>query len=363
MRCVIVTPHRYGIHEMTHRVGDIWESGGHDVEYVLAEGNAARVGPVTIGAPAISVWWYRTLAGIANRDRLPDLIWTHQPVTPVLPTKDSEFWNRMILTVHSTHMREYQLTQTGVYPTRLRPYYWFVSRLEQRFHTAVQNLDSAGPTYTVVSPHLQDELNALGVSRSVHVPNGVFTPDIKSLTPIRDEYGIPEDATVVFNIGSLTTQKRPGVFANLLSKAVTTLDDTYCIMAGTGAYESKIRKYESERFKLVGYVSEETKWRWFADADVFASLSAYEGMPVASAEALSFGLPLLLSDIPAHRHLLSEYDAAGELVNDEVTSITAAISELTGTRTEADLPSWDEVASTYIDLQTERSRLSQFNPE
>ena len=61
-------------------------------------------------------------------------------------------------------------------------------------------------------------------------------------------------------------------------------------------------------------MSDDEKWRWFADADVFASLSAYEGLPVATLEALSFGCPVVLSDILAHRAVIEEYDATGRCV-------------------------------------------------
>ena len=190
----------------------------------------------------------------------------------------------------------------------------------------------------------------MGVTESRYIPNGVFTPDITTLEPIRHEYGIPDDATVIFNVGSLTTQKRPGLFAEVMSDAVERLENVYCLMAGTGSYEDAVSRHRSERFKPLGYISEEEKWRWFADADMFASLSAYEGMPVASAEALSFGLPLLLSDIPAHRHLLSEYDATGELVDASVNQVVTAINRLRGRRTHVDLPTWEEVAKRYMEV-------------
>lgn len=354
MECAIVTPHRYGIYEMSQRVGEMWGQWGHDVEFVLAEGRAANVGPINAGAPAISLWWYRRLTELASRDRLPDLIWAHQPILPILPTGDTEFWERVVLTIHSTHTREYELTRTEAYPSRLRPYYWFVSRLEQRFHRRVQKLSGAGPKYTVVSPHLEDELSKLGVPQAEYVPNGVFTPDPDTLEPIRHEYDVPNDATVVFYVGSLSTQKRPDVLARLLSEAVTRLDDTYCFVAGTGSYHDQVARYENSHFRSLGYITDEEKWRWFADSDIFASLSAYEGMPVASAEALSFGLPLLLSNIPAHRHLLSEYGATGILVGDDVAEVTDAIRTLSGERTQASLPTWEGVAERYLDIAKTR---------
>ena len=100
--------------------------------------------------------------------------------------------------------------------------------------------------------------------------------------------------------------------------------------------------------RVLGYVSDDEKWRWFADADVFASLSAYEGLPVATLEALSFGCPVVLSDIPAHRAVIEEYDATGQCVTP--ADAGAAIEAVVGRSVDVELPSWRESAEVYLGL-------------
>jgi glycosyltransferase involved in cell wall biosynthesis len=350
MNCLVVTPHRLGIREMAERVGEEWEQMGHDVEYILAKGAAARLGSVTIGVPGIAIWWYRTLKDIAAHHEDYDLIWTHQPVAPALPTIDEAFWNKIVATIHTTLGREYELVQEGIYPTRLLPYYWLAKTAEARFHRKLTTIEATGPHYTVVSPHLKAEIEPFGVNRTTYIPNGILTPTNQTFDPIRKEYDIPKDATVVFNIGSLTNQKRPVRFAELMQAVTETLDNTYVVMAGDGPRREAVEAYTSERFRVLGYVSEAEKWRWFADADIFASLSAYEGMPVATAEALSFGLPVILSDIPSHRHLFEEYAATGTLVNDDTDEIATAVERLRGERSVVSLPTWRGVAEQYLDV-------------
>jgi glycosyltransferase involved in cell wall biosynthesis len=165
-----------------------------------------------------------------------------------------------------------------------------------------------------------------------------LTPADRTFDPIRGEHDIPEEVTVVFNIGSLTNQKWPVRFAELMRTVTDDLDDTYVVVAGDGPRRDAVEAYTSERLRVLGYVSDEEKWRWFADADVFASLSAYEGMPVATAEALLFGLPVILFDIQAHRHLLEEYNATGALVADDSDEIATAIEMLQNKRSPVSLP-------------------------
>lgn len=350
MNCLVVTPHRLGIPEMAKRIGSEWDSLGHDVEYILENGAAARVGPITIGAPGIALWWYDTLKEIASKHEQYDLIWTHQPIMPRLPTTDETFWNKVIATIHTTLGREYELTREGVYPRKLLPYYWFVKTIESRSHRMIADLGHEGPHYTVVSPHLRDEFRRYGVENSLYIPNGVFTPAQDSLDSIRGEYNIPSNATVVFNIGSLTSQKRATTFAQVMREVTEHLDNTYVVMAGDGPLRDEVDNHASEYLCVLGYISDNEKWRWFADADIFASLSAYEGMPVATAEALSFDLPVVLSDIPSHRHLVESYGPTAELVNGEVVEVSLAIEAVNGSRSDVSLPNWRDVAGKYLSI-------------
>jgi glycosyltransferase involved in cell wall biosynthesis len=335
---------------MAKRIGSKWDSLGHDVEHVLADGAAAQVGSITIGAPGIAIWWYKTLKEVASEHEHYDLIWTHQPIMPQLPTTDETFWNKIIATIHTTLGREYELTREGIYPRKLQPYYWFVKTIESRSHRMITDLGYEGPHYTVVSPHLRDETRRYGIENPAYIPNGVFTPEQDSFDSIRGEYNIPSDATVVFNIGSLTSQKQAATFAQLMREVTKDLDDTYVVMGGDGPLRDEVEDHASEYLCVIGYISDNEKWRWFADADIFASLSAYEGMPIATAEALSFDLPLILSDIPSHRHLVDSYNPTAELVENNIDEITNAILSVKGEQSDVTLPEWENVASKYLEM-------------
>lgn len=349
MRILVLTPHRYGIREVAKRIGHEWEEMGHDVEYDLPDGTPARLGPLTVGVPKIALWWRQKFKELSQSSREYDLIWTHQPLSPTLPTSNPELWDRVIATFHTTEHTKYRLARNGIYPQKRLPVYWVTRQLERRFYQQLAKLESADPQYTVVSSQLHAEIKRFGIENAVTVPNGIVVPDDEeSFEGIRHEYGIPTDATVIFNIGRVTSQKRPLLFAKTLAQICERNEEMYCVMAGEGPLSDDIKKYASESFRLPGYISDEEKWRWFSDADIFASLSAYEGMPVATLEALSFGLPVVLSDIPAHRAVIEDYAATGFCVEPDVPQVVSALEDAKNTTADVSLPTWREIAGQYL---------------
>lgn len=363
MNCLVAAPHSHGIREVALRVGSEWEKMGHDVRYLvpnLPDDHPARVGGVTIGVPGIAVWWYRTIRRLANTNDRYDLIWTHQPLAPLLPTRDVDFWERVIVTFHTTERHRYRLARNGVYPAVRLPYHWLTKTLEASFYRRLEALGGPGPHYTVVARQLREEISGFGIDSAEYVPNGVFEPDRNrdEFTPIRAEYDIPEDATLVFNIGSLTPMKRPVLLARTLREVTERDENVYCVIAGGGSLLEAVSKHASDHVRVVGRVSETEKWRWFKHADLFVSLSAYEGMPVATLEALSFGLPVVLSDIPAHGQVIESHDATGCTVR-STDDLLAAIKRFRGRHAQVSLPEWSDIAESYLRIVPKRADISE----
>lgn len=57
--------------------------------------------------------------------------------------------------------------------------------------------------------------------------------------------------------------------------------------------------------RFPGFVDSHKLWSWMKSSDAFCSLSDYEGSPNSVIEAMACCCPLIVSDIPAHRELLS----------------------------------------------------------
>jgi starch synthase len=70
-------------------------------------------------------------------------------------------------------------------------------------------------------------------------------------------------------------------------------------------YSRKIKRMAEERegIVLTGFISGKPLAELFSNAGLFLLPSYYEGLPIALLEALSYGLPVLVSDIPANREV------------------------------------------------------------
>ncbi len=80
---------------------------------------------------------------------------------------------------------------------------------------------------------------------------------------------------------------------------------------------------------MLGHQTGENLAELYTHAGVFVLPSSHEGQPIAVLEAASFGLPVLLSDIPAHRELglsRAHYFEAGDIVSlaEHLASLFAA---------------------------------------
>ncbi len=100
-------------------------------------------------------------------------------------------------------------------------------------------------------------------------------------------------------------------------------------ICGDGPRRSHLERMARElgiahRLIFTGYVS--NLWTLMKRADVFASLSRFEGCPNVVMEAMACDCPLVVSDIPAHREILDDRTAC--FVNpDEPAEAARAIKE------------------------------------
>lgn len=161
---------------------------------------------------------------------------------------------------------------------------------------------------------------ALGIARRdaiTVIGNGVdttrFAPDPADRLLVRTELNIPPEAFVVLMVARLVHQK--GV-VDLAEAAVRLAEDPriHVVLAGsalpsdrddatTTLEDHPVVRALGERWHRLGY--REDVARLLHAADLFALPSHREGLPRSVIEALSSGVPVIVSDIPACRELVS----------------------------------------------------------
>ena len=106
------------------------------------------------------------------------------------------------------------------------------------------------------------------------------------------------------------------------------------LIAGDGPQRHALEQLAAEleiqnNVFFTGHLQPEIVWGAMKSASAFVLVSPFEGMPNAVMEAVACGCPVVLSDIPPHRELLSD-DMAIFVRHDDTASIAHGILECLG---------------------------------
>jgi len=180
----------------------------------------------------------------------------------------------------------------------------------------------------VVGEYLLDHYrNRRGLT--VHIPNGV-APSTATDSSVLGRLGLRPHQYALF-VGRLIPEK--GV--DQLIRAFAQIDTFHrlAVVGGssfTADYELLVKRLAvaDPRVVLPGYVYGAQLAALFANASVYIQPSVLEGLPLTVLEAASHGLPLVLSDIPAHQEILPKTRAGGRLYPaGDVAKLAATLGE------------------------------------
>ncbi len=165
---------------------------------------------------------------------------------------------------------------------------------------------------------------------------------------LRQKLNIPADKRVFVSVGHLSTRKDPETVINgfLASKA---RDNSILLLIGDGSLKDacKLIAKGQSCIRFIGRISNVVDY--LQSADYFISASLSEGLPNSVMEALACGLPVCLSDIEAHKEILSLNQKAGVMFDlGNTKALVERLNELVESETNLRSKAAVEIISNHL---------------
>lgn len=137
---------------------------------------------------------------------------------------------------------------------------------------------------------------------SALIPNGVMLPSLPDSSSALAHFGLAPRRYVLL-VSRLVPEKRHFDLLEAFAKAALT--DWKLVFVGASDHPDDYQKKLIEAASragavMTGFQSGLALRELYAHAGIFVLPSSHEGLPIALLEALSYGLPVLASDIPAN---------------------------------------------------------------
>lgn len=241
----------------------------------------------------------RSRLWLAHRNNLPTVISVHNTFPPWKPPSK---W-------HAQLTREAFSSVKGIYGVSKSALDRFVSIYEEFFPKNI---------------HLEVIHNFVDVNR--------FVPSQNFRHKQRAELNIPDNAPTIGTVGRLDKQKNPHYILDCFLEIRKTIPECYLVFAGQGKLESEIKKRveDEELTRFVRFAGYQKHIENLIPAfDLHMLLSLREGFGIATAEAMSCGIPVIGTNVPGTFDILDN-SKAGVLVSlDDAKSVSdSAVSIL-----------------------------------
>jgi glycosyltransferase involved in cell wall biosynthesis len=147
-----------------------------------------------------------------------------------------------------------------------------------------------------------------------HVVRNIVRVDEIAATQARplDQRLFAGSEELVVAAGRLDKQKNWFVLLDAMRAVLSARPAAHAAIFGEGPLEASLRKLIAtldcaDRIHMLGYTND--LWQWLKRASLYVSVSRYEGTPNVVLEAIACKCPVVLSDIPSHREILTDDQA------------------------------------------------------
>lgn len=190
----------------------------------------------------------------------------------------------------------------------------------------------------ILNPEMRLEVESLGFGAGrVHFfpceVNGDAPPDAPRRAELRRKRGLTPDAPVIAFTGRFVEAKRLQDLVAAFAIVARSVPQAVLLLAGDGperpGLEAQVAKLDLARQVLfTGFLEEDQVRETLYASDVFAIVSAREGIPCSLVEAMAAGLPSVVSDITAMTQLVRHGEHGWVVPVGDVEAIAARILEL-----------------------------------
>lgn len=146
-----------------------------------------------------------------------------------------------------------------------------------------------------------------GIKNVTFINNGIKPLEIEKKVNTSDKI-------TIISVGRLSIQKNPKLFNDIASEFKDNPNIKF-IWCGDGELKSELT---SPNIKCTGWIERKKLENYLANADIYLSTSLWEGLPLSVLEAMSIGLPIVLSNCVGNRDLIEDN---GFLYNNKIEAI------------------------------------------
>jgi glycosyltransferase involved in cell wall biosynthesis len=180
------------------------------------------------------------------------------------------------------------------------------------------------------------------------MPNPVDTAEFTPCDParrpeLRAALGIPGAAPVVIYVGRLAPEKELPSLLGAFAEVMKRLPDATLVLVGDGPVRNDLADLAARlgiagKMRFTGRQTLDQVRQWLQASDAFTLLSSNEGFPCSLLEAMSAGLPSVVSDIPANLQLI-DHNVQGLVaaLRDEAAIADALVCLLSDSAARAEL--------------------------
>ncbi len=165
------------------------------------------------------------------------------------------------------------------------------------------------------------------------VYNGIdtdaYAPDQRRREELRNRWGVGDDEIMVAFVGRLDYQKNLPMLLESVSRIRRVRNDIRLVIAGDGTEALILKNFLRDQSGLAIWLGQSDDVPGLLSAaDIYVQPSRWEGLPLAPAEAMAAGLPVVATKTPGLTELIED-GASGLLIDSEDTdALTKALDKL-----------------------------------